>query len=116
EMVSPFQPAQSLAQRRCFNHAQREAVARCPHCARFYCRECITEHDDRAICAACLKQLVKPPFTQRRAFVGAVRTLACLVGVLMAWCFFYLLGEGLLRLPSSFHEGTLWRVDWLDRK
>ena len=107
---------ETLAHQRCFNHAGREAVARCPQCARCFCRECITEHDDRVICAECLKKIVQPPFTQRRAFVGAVRTVQCLLGVVTVWLFFYLLGEGLLRLPTAFHEGTLWAVDWLDQK
>ena len=30
------------------------------------------------------------------------------VGLLTAWIFFYLLGAALLRMPTSFHEGTLW--------
>ncbi|MBT8374528.1 MAG: rhomboid family protein, partial [Deltaproteobacteria bacterium] len=32
-----------LALQRCNNHGQREAVARCPKCRRYFCRECITE-------------------------------------------------------------------------
>jgi hypothetical protein len=107
---------ENLADQRCFNHFQREAVARCPECARFYCRECITEHDDRVICAACLKQITRLPLTQRRGFVGVTRLFPCLVGVVTIWFFFYLIGDGLLRLPTSFHEGTLWGVHWLDRK
>jgi hypothetical protein len=34
------------------------------------------------------------------------------VGLLLAWFFFYVLGENLLRLPSAFHEGTVWQVNW----
>ena len=45
-----------LAHQRCFNHATREAVARCPECHHFFCRECITEHDDRVLCTGCLKK------------------------------------------------------------
>lgn len=105
-----------LSQQRCFNHLPREAVARCPDCARYFCRECVTEHDDRVICAACLKQISMPPLTRRRARTGAVRLLQCLLGFLTVWFFFYLIGDGLLRLPTSFHEGTLWEVHWLDRK
>jgi hypothetical protein len=36
-------------------------------------------------------------------------------GLFTVWLFFYLLGQGLLRLPSSFHEGTLWQDPWLNR-
>lgn len=98
-----------LAQQRCFNHAAREAVARCPGCGHFFCRECVTEHDDRVMCAACLHKLAHVPLLQRRGFARTLRVGQCLLGLLLAWFFFYLIGEALLALPSSFHEGTLWR-------
>src|SRR5436190_1898205 len=99
----------SLSQQRCFNHALREAAARCPECAHFYCRECITEHDDRVICAACLKKLAGLPFTQRGGFVTVLRALQCMAGVLLVWLFFHYLGQTLLSVPSSFHDGTVWK-------
>src|SRR5215831_9691951 len=105
-----------LSQQRCFNHLGREAVAKCPGCAQFYCRECITEHDDRMICAACLKKLAHVPLTRRRGFVTAMRLAQCAVGVLIAWFFFFLIGERLLRQPTSFHEGTLWQVPWFEKE
>src|SRR6267378_3693572 len=98
---------QNLTAQRCLNHAEREAVARCPECRRFFCRECITEHDDRIICAACLRTISRVPLAQRRGFAGALRLAQCLFGLLLAWFFFYLVGEALLRLPDSFHEGAL---------
>jgi hypothetical protein len=106
----------TLAHQRCFNHATREAAACCPECHRFYCRECITEHEDRLLCASCLKKIVQPPFTQRRGFVSVVRLLQVGGGVLLVWCFFYLLGWLLLSIPSSFHEGTFWQGHWLDER
>ncbi len=106
----------SLADQRCFNHAQREAVARCPSCRNFFCRECVTEHEDQIICAACLGKLARVPLLQRRGFAALIRAGQCLVGLLAAWFFFYLLGESLLALPSSFHEGTLWKSNWLDKE
>jgi hypothetical protein len=102
-----------LTYQRCFNHAAREAVARCPACHQYYCRECITEHDDRVICAACLRKHARVPLSRRPAFAGAVRVGQCLAGVLLAWFFFYFIGEILLAIPTAFHEGTLWRVNWL---
>src|SRR5438132_254763 len=54
-----------LARQRCLNHLNREAVARCPECKRFFCRECVTEHEDRLICAACLKKLAKATARRR---------------------------------------------------
>src|SRR6185369_8541508 len=98
-----------LAYQRCFNHAQREAAAKCPECGQFFCRECITEHDDRVICAACLRKMARVPLLRRRGFAGAVRVGQCLLGTLVAWFFFYLIGECLLALPDSFHEKTLWQ-------
>jgi hypothetical protein len=104
----------NLAQQRCFNHVEREAVARCPKCGQYFCRECVTEHDDQVICAACLRKLTRVPLFQRKPFLGALRVVGCLAGVFLAWFFFYLIGEGLLSLPASFHEGTVWRGTWQD--
>src|SRR3954470_23454299 len=104
-----------LIHQRCFNHSLREAAARCPECAHFYCRECITEHNDRVICASCLQKLAKQPFTKRRGFVGGLRVIQFLTGLFMVWLFFYWCGQTLLSLGSSFHEGTIWRSKWLDQ-
>jgi hypothetical protein len=104
----------SIASQRCFNHAQREAVARCPECGRCFCRECISEHQDRMLCADCLRKLASLPTPKRRGLAGLLRLGQCALGMLLVWFFFYLLGEGLLRLPTSFHEGTLWRASWLE--
>jgi hypothetical protein len=106
---------QNLAYQRCFNHAAREAVARCPECKQFFCRECVTEHEDRVLCAACLRKLAKIPLVKRPAFVTITRFAQCAAGLLVAWFFFFLIGEGLLRLPASFHEGTLWQVPWMEK-
>ena len=107
---------QSLLHQRCFNHATREAVARCPECGRFFCRECITEHDDRVVCSACLKKLARAPLAKRPAFVKLVRFAQCVASLLLAWFFFFLVGEALLKIPAPVHEGTLWQVDWMDKK
>lgn len=106
----------SLSQQRCFHHVSREAVARCPACGQFFCRECITEHDDRVICAACLKKVSKLPLTQGRALRGALRAVQVLIGLVLAWLFFHLLGTTLLSIPSSFHDGTVWRPNWLQEE
>ena len=104
----------ALTQQRCFNHAQREAAARCPGCGQFFCRECVTEHEDRLLCAVCLQGLAAPGAARRRALAGAARIVQCLLGILLLWFLFFLAGEGLLSLPSSFHESTFGRVPWLD--
>jgi hypothetical protein len=105
----------SLTHQRCLNHAAREAVARCPECRQYFCRECITEHDHRVICAACLKKLARLPLHQRPAFAGLIRAAQCLCGFVAAWFFFHLVAEALLKLPTDFHEGTLWEVNWMDK-
>ena len=100
---------ENLARQRCFNHRTREAVARCPECGRFFCRECITEHEDRVLCASCLEKQhdFRPIRTIR--FSGIVRIAQFLSGGILLWFFFYYLGQVLLSLPDSFHEGTLWK-------
>lgn len=106
----------SVAHQRCFNHAVREAVARCPECGRYFCRECITEHDDRVVCAACLKKLTRQTPPRHANLVQLFQLARCVFGILIAWFFFFLIGEGLLKLPATFHEGTLWQVPWVEQK
>ncbi len=104
-----------LAQQRCVNHLQREAVARCPECKSFYCRECVTEHQDRVVCAACLKKLEAPRPERVKKLPALMRGMQGLVGLLIAWLSFYFLGRLLLSLPASFHNGTLWQEHWWDQ-
>jgi hypothetical protein len=102
-----------LARQRCANHDTREAVARCPECTGFFCRECITEHQERVICALCLKKLTGARRPERqRSFGGLVRAGQWLMGVLLLWLSFYFIGNMLLSLPESFHDGTLWQRKW----
>lgn len=98
----------SLVLQRCLNHGGREAVARCPSCGQFYCRECITEHEERVLCAACLVRFARDrPARPRRVLLAAVRPwLAAGAGLLMAWFTFYALGRGLLMIPSATHAGS----------
>lgn len=105
-----------LTYQRCFNHGEREAVARCPECGQYFCRECITEHEDRVICATCLGKLARVPLLKRPALAGLLRASQFLLGIIAAWFFFYLVGESLLALPTSFHEGHLWQARWLDKE
>ena len=102
----------ALAHQRCFHHSLREAVARCPECRQFYCRECITEHDDRVICAACLKKIAASTGAKRGAFAWALPFLQLAVGLVAAWFFFYFFGAALLSIPSSYHESSVWIDRW----
>jgi len=60
------------------------------------------------ICAVCLKKLASVPFTRRSGFLGVVRAMQLLLAGATIGCFFYWFGQNLLRLPSSFHDGTIW--------
>ncbi len=106
----------ALVQQRCLRHRERQAVARCPECRLFYCRECITEHDDRILCADCLKKKIGPaPEASRherhllrrlRHGIGRLLLIGLAVGV--SWIFFYGYGKLFLAIPTSFHNGTIW--------
>lgn len=97
---------------RCFNHAAREAVARCPECGRHFCRECVSEHEDRLLCAGCLAKVAKRPLRQRGGFQLAARLAKAGVGLLVAWLFFYGLASVLMRIPTAYHQGSLWKPHW----
>lgn len=103
---------EDLLHQRCFNHMSREAVARCPECRRYFCRECVTEHEDKVLCAACLGIRINADVTRLSRFGGLARIARFLIGGALLWVFFYYLGQILLSLPSSFHEGTLWEMGW----
>ena len=97
--------ASDLTRARCVVHAQREAAARCPECRGFYCRECVTEHGDRAICAACLERLARTGRSRRpQSFRTVALAAQVLIGIFAAWFFFYVVGEFLSSLPDTFHE------------
>ena len=105
----------TLSQQRCFLHATREAVARCPRCERFYCRECITEHDGRIICAACLREISGArEETARSRFVAPVLQFAG--GMLLLVAAFVVVARLLLLLPHDYHEGTVWQESVWDEE
>src|SRR5204863_4062550 len=98
---------QSLLHQRCFNHGEREAVARCPECRQFYCRECITEHDDRVICANSLRKLTMSAKPERKYFNWLMPVLQSNIGLMVLWAMFYFIGATMLSNPSLFHEVTI---------
>ncbi len=98
----------ALSRQRCLFHARREAAARCPGCGRYFCRECVTEHRGRVVCAACLNGRAEGPGASRHLLRRLARPLQCAVGILLVWfCFFYL-GQALVSVPSRFHDGSIW--------
>jgi len=102
----------SLHQQVCLNHGTREAVARCPECGLFYCRECIAEHDDRIICAACLRKPLKRTEQKRRPLAWLGHAAAFCLSLMLAWLMFYWCGKILLSIPTRFHDGTLWQTSF----
>ena len=104
----------ALAQQRCLHHAAREAIARCPECGHFFCRECITEHDERVICAACLKKVAQAAAAPARRRVNLWPVFQTSGGLVLACFVFYSIGRMLLALPDSFHDGTMWESTIFD--
>jgi hypothetical protein len=98
-----------VSRERCLRHTDREAVARCPDCRNFFCRECITEHDDRVLCSKCLSKLINREETGQSVLRHPVQLALMGIGLATAWWFFYIIGFFLSRAPASFHEGTLWK-------
>jgi hypothetical protein len=89
---------------RCFHHVEREAAVRCPSCGRDYCRECVSEHEDRLLCAPCLAQLA-PQESRSARLRSPLRSLThFLFGLALLWCILYVGGRGLLQVPQVFHE------------
>ncbi len=108
---------QPLSQQRCYHHRSREAVVRCPECGRFFCRECVTEHDQRMLCSTCLAGIRRKRFAGERIWIHTMGQLiqSCL-GFMLIWYAFYLIGLMLLAIPDAFHEGTVWDARWWENQ
>jgi hypothetical protein len=104
----------TLAAQRCFHHSTREAVARCPECSHFYCRECNAEHDHRVICASCLKKLAAASAAVPRVRWNPWPGVQIATGLLIAWFVFYWAGERLVALPAALHDDTVWQNTFLN--
>ena len=91
---------------RCWNHERREAVCRCPECGRSYCRECVTEHEARLLCASCLAALSRGTGERRRGGRRAVTAVLALAGILLAWAFFYSAGEALILFTGRMEQSS----------
>jgi len=96
-----------LVEQRCWNHELREAVCRCPGCGRCFCRECVTEHEERLLCAACLKTAAGSAPTRRRR--RSLVALMALAGVLLSCLVFFFCGELVTELNASL-ERQAWQL------
>ncbi|MFP4445330.1 MAG: hypothetical protein ACLFPD_03680 [Desulfosudaceae bacterium] len=101
-----------LSRQRCANHRDREAAARCPACHRYFCRECVTEHEGRMLCAACIADLAPAKAPARGRLARLSQGVWLVFGLVLLWTIFYYLGRLLMLLPASFHDGTLWQSGW----
>ena len=98
----------------CLNHPSREAVAQCPTCKRPFCRECITEHDYRMICAGCLSELREESMQGKREIrLPLMPVLHFIIGIVVIWIVYYQIGEVLLSIPIELHDGEIWEPDSL---
>ena len=103
--------AADLSQKRCFHHARREAAAVCLSCGRYFCRECITEHEGKVVCANCLSADASPDIKKQR-FLMIRHAFLFLLSLFFLWFLFFYLGRFLFSLPDAFHEGTFWKSIW----
>lgn len=95
----------NISRARCFNHSDREAAVRCPECRRFFCRECVAEHEQRFLCSSCLALQSGNSLPHRRSiFSSAGRLVRFVAALLILWFGFYLLGKSLLFIPDEFHD------------
>ena len=92
---------------RCYHHSQREAVARCPECARYFCRECISDLQGKALCAQCLSLVTARDAHTKSSLWVSLRIVLALSGVTLAWLLFYTLGTFLMKIPAEFHVGQV---------
>lgn len=99
----------SLETARCRHHRHREAVARCPDCGAYLCRECVTEVEGRFLCAECFDAQAAVGRRQSSLPALLVGLALALTGLVFLWGVFFYLGKSLLWLPSEFHLGTFWK-------
>lgn len=99
----------SLVHQKCLNHGDREAVARCPSCVSFFCRECVAEHGGRILCASCLAKSAAASTRKALRLESLLLPAGALLGMGLAYAFFLALGSLLIRIPASVHDGS-----WMD--
>lgn len=90
----------------CWNHDAREAVCRCPDCSRSFCRECVTEHASRLLCASCLRKALDEAASRRRRTRGIPPALLLAGGILLSWSIFLILAGGVSELLVRMEQAA----------
>jgi len=99
-----------LLRQRCANHELREAVCRCPQCRRSLCRECVTDHEGRLICASCLRIEARNAVTPRRRGRRLKEIGIGVAGVFLAWALYFGAAQSLITITERSE-----RAAWPDR-
>lgn len=98
-----------LSQAHCLNHPRREAAARCTSCGQPFCRECVTDLDDRMVCSACYRTKTAAKEKPKRDWFLLTTALQALLGLALLWAGAWFLGRLLVSTPAEFHEGVMWQ-------
>jgi hypothetical protein len=94
----------SIVTQRCLIHENREAIARCPSCRQFFCRECVTEHEQKFVCASCFRKNAVQTKSRSSPLRWVIPSFQIVVGLIAAWIFFYALGEILIQVPIGIRS------------
>ena len=101
--------SEGLAKTLCAIHPARPASARCPNCRKFYCSECITEHEGKMSCASCLRlSMESVPESKRKLRLPIAPLVQLVLAIAVCWVVFYFFAQFLVDVPDNFHDGTVW--------
>lgn len=93
-------------QSRCWHHEAREAVCQCPECGRPFCHECVSEHESRLLCAACLAAVSRNAHTGRSTWRSLIPPAMLWGGLLLSWLFFYTAGQTVSFFAERAEQST----------
>jgi len=66
--------------------------------------ECITEHEGKFLCSNCLQRQSAPIESARRSARWFNAGIGMIIGLSVAWLFFYLVGRLLILIPANLHD------------
>lgn len=95
----------TLENTKCSLHPHREAAAQCPQCRRFYCRECVVEHDGRMLCNSCIDEDSHDTATKKRSILKPlIGICGSCISIALIWTALYWFGVLLKSIPEEFHD------------